>query len=363
MDHFWIAVFTSLTLVAWVSSSQVVLESKPCDSSGQCTWNWILETKTGPGIVGWTRRSGAAIRYTVCDVDLHPSAPQPSSWLLSDQLIIANDTNRIDITVEYLIRSCSHLPPNNSGGAYCVNFFYLYVNQSDHYILDKALYPNPLLNTAAYENVARIGRLINVKTLETIKILNKGKYLLLAFHNDGACNSLYSVKVTYYVCPGGPLVNDNSLVSLARTVAPANDSQSIRVEGSCGKDTVHVAGSLYVHCQSNGEWNTSGLKGKCICKEDMQNVGGKCQACPDGKYNDQNGLNCTVLPSAPRNINFTFINQSSVEISWLPPAITVIRRNCSMTSIVASLVTIMKIISVLMTLAGVMSITYHIRKV
>ena len=29
-----------------------------------------------------------------------------------------------------------------------------------------------------------------------------------------------------------------------------------------------------------------------------------------------------VLPSAPRNINFTFINQSSVEISWLPPAIT-----------------------------------------
>ena len=114
-----------------------------------------------------------------------------------------------------------------------------------------------------------------MRTFETINILNKGKYLILAFHNDGACNTLFSVKVTYYVCPAGTL--DNSLVSLARTVAPANDSQFIPVEESCERDSVHVAGSLYVHCQSNGEWNTSGLKGKCICKEDMQNVGGKCQ--------------------------------------------------------------------------------------
>lgn len=29
-----------------------------------------------------------------------------------------------------------------------------------------------------------------------------------------------------------------------------------------------------------------------------------------------------VLPSAPRNVNVTFVNQSAVEIRWLPPAIT-----------------------------------------
>ncbi|KAJ7379751.1 Ephrin type-A receptor 5 [Desmophyllum pertusum] len=185
--------------------------------------------------------------------------------------------------------------------------------QSDHFIKDKALYPNPLQNTAAYENVTRIGRLINERTFETISIINKGKYLLLAFHNDGSCNVLYSVIVRYYVCPAEPL--DNSLVSLARTVAPVNDSQPVRVEGSCEKDTVACRGH-------NGEWNTSGLKGKCICIEDMQNVGGTCQACPDGKYNDQNGLNCTVLPSAPMNVDVTFVNQSAVEIRWLPPAIT-----------------------------------------
>ncbi|KAJ7379745.1 Ephrin type-B receptor 1 [Desmophyllum pertusum] len=88
------------------------------------------------------------------------------------------------------------------------------------------------------------------------------------------------------------------------------------------KDAVQEQDSLYVHCDSNGEWNTSGLEGRCICKENTQNAGGKCEACSDGKYNNQNGLNCTVLPSAPRNAKITFGNQSTVVIRWLPPAIT-----------------------------------------
>jgi len=108
---------------------------------------------------------------------------------------------------------------------------------------------------------------------------------------------------------------------LPRTVAPANDSNPIRVEGSCDKDTVHVRGSSFVYCQSNGVWNTSGLQGKCICKEDMQNVEGKCQECPDGMYNDENGLNCSVLPSSPRNAKATFVNQSVVEIRWRSPLV------------------------------------------
>lgn len=29
-----------------------------------------------------------------------------------------------------------------------------------------------------------------------------------------------------------------------------------------------------------------------------------------------------VLPSAPRNVTVTFVNQSAVEIRWLPPVIT-----------------------------------------
>jgi len=197
----------------------------------------------------------------------------------------------------------------------------LYVNQSDKLIPDVTDYPDPLIDTTAYEKVAEIKEAINKKHSETIKaVLVKGQYTIVAFHNYGACSTLLSVKVTYNVCPGKTI--SNSLVSLKKTVAPANDSNNIRVEGNCVKDAVQTSGSLYVHCDSNGEWNTTGLEGRCICKEDMQNNGGICEACPDGKYNDQAGLNCTVLPTVPRNITIVFVNQSAVELRWLLPAIT-----------------------------------------
>lgn len=89
---------------------------------------------------------------------------------------------------------------------------------------------------------------------------------------------MFSVKVTYNFCPEETLIN--TLMTLPRTVAPANDSKPIRVEGSCAEDTVRVPGSLFVYCQSSGDWSMSGLQGRCICKEDFQNVEGKCQGTP-----------------------------------------------------------------------------------
>ena len=222
----------------------------------------------------WDKKENPT-RYTACDVNL-PSKddPRPNSWLISHQIAV-EEANSIDITVEYLITECSSF--DNNGGRYCVNGFDLYLNQSDYAITDQGKYPNPLKNTAAYENITRFENFTSDRqeTLETIQVFIKGKYFILAFHDYGGCNVLYSVKVTYNVCPDKTL--GNSLVSLPRTVAPVNDSESIRVQGNCNKDTVQVPGSLYVHCETNGEWNASGLVGRCICKEDMQNVGGKCE--------------------------------------------------------------------------------------
>ena len=153
----------------------------------------------------------------------------------------------------------------------------MHVHQSEQVIADTNLYPDPLSNgSVAYEKVAEINQATDITTSETKSILVKGNYVILAFHNYGACSILLSVKVTYNVCPDETL--SSSLVSLQRTVAPANDSATIRVEGNCTKDAVQVSGSLFVHCESNGEWrNTTGLEGKCICKEDMENNGGTCQ--------------------------------------------------------------------------------------
>ena len=148
-----------------------------------------------------------------------------------------------------------------------MNVFDLYVHQSDQSIADQGLYPDPLSNSVAYKRIAEINQ-TDKTTSETISVLVKEKHVILAFHNYGACSFLFSVKVTYNVCPDETL--RSSLMSLPRTVAPANDSEPTRVEGNCYKGTVQVSGSLYVHCESNGEWNATGIEGRCICKEEMQ---------------------------------------------------------------------------------------------
>ena len=205
-------------------------------------------------------------RYKACNIDLKQSDPQPNYWLLSDQITVS-EANRIDITVKYFIASCSNIPPNN-GGHYCVNVFDVYINQSGQPIADQDLYPDPLSNPAAYKRIAEINQTTNKKTSETISVIAKEKHVILAFHNYGACSILFSVKVTYNVCPDETL--RSSLVTLPRTVAPASGSEPIRVEGNCDKGTVQVPGPLFVHCEGNGEWNTTGLEGRCICKEEMQ---------------------------------------------------------------------------------------------
>ena len=149
-------------------------------------------------------------------------------------------------------------------------------------------YPDPVNNVGAYEKVADVRQPLSSQTFVTKNSLVKGKYVILAFHNSGACTTLYSVKVTYNVCPDETL--SNSLVTLPRTVAPANDSESIPVQASCVKGTVYARGILDIYCQSNGEWDMSGFKGRCICKEDMQNVGGKCQ----GMFYGQSDITVSV---------------------------------------------------------------------
>ena len=220
----------------------------------------------------WNRRTQPR-RCTACDTDFTQLDSRPSYWLISEQIAVS-EANRIDATVEYYITSCSSLP--NNGGPYCVHVFDLYVNQSDQFVGDLSLNPDPLSNLMAYEKVAEIKQATDVRTCETISIPVKGKYAILAFHNYGACSTLFSVKVTYNVCSGETL--SSSLMSVPRTVAPANDSQPVRVKANCTKDTVQVSDSLYAHCESNGEWNTTRLEGRCICKEDMQNNEEICES-------------------------------------------------------------------------------------
>ena len=83
---------------------------------------------------------------------------------------------------------------------------------------------------------------------------------------------MYSVKISYNVCIEKTL--EDSLVLIPFTVS---QRESTPVQGICLASSVQIMpGNLTVLCDSNGEWNTSRLESRCICKEDMENRGGVC---------------------------------------------------------------------------------------
>ena len=173
------------------------------------------------------------------------------------------------ITLEYQTSNCSL----RNGGKYCKEYFELYVHQSG-----QSTQPDPLIDNATYDKIAQIApSALDSKVSQTFRVNVKEKYIVLAFHDQGSCTVLLSVAVKYYFCP--ETVHVGGLVNLPRTIAPANNS--VPVLSYCTKNAVHEQGILRVNCQSDGGWNISSLKGNCICKEDMENVGGECKGIND----------------------------------------------------------------------------------
>ena len=163
-----------------------------------------------------------------------------------------------------------------NGGKYCKEYFDLYVRQSEQ--STKPDTPGPLTNNASYDKIARTApSALGIRVSQTFSVNVKEKYIVLAFHDQGSCSVLFSVAVKYYFCP--ETVDVGGLVNLPRTIAPANNS--VPVLSSCAKNAVHEQGILRANCQSDGGWNISSLKGNCICKEDMENVGGECKGIID----------------------------------------------------------------------------------
>ncbi|CAH3035791.1 unnamed protein product [Pocillopora meandrina] len=243
--------------------------------------------------------------YTSCVV----SGQQPNVWLRSNPVTIPSAVIQVYIAIQYRSKNCTML----DGDDFCREYFDLYVHQS----WNKEV-PEPPGNNSTYSKIAKItapipGVYARVTKISSVSV--KGRYITLAFHNQGSCSVIYSVVVSYFFCP--EFTSGTGLVSLPRSMAPANNSEP--VEGRCVVNAVHYQGAVMLDCQSDGFWNISSLQGGCVCKEKMENAGGECRDCPERKYNDQNGLNCTVIPSTPRDVKVAFVNQSGVEITWQSP--------------------------------------------
>ena len=211
--------------------------------------------------------------YQTCDISLN-GHPQPNNWLRSKPIGIHSGVKAVHITIENLTRNCSSYSDN--GGKYCKEYFDLYVHQSE-----QPIEPHPLTDNASYDKIARTApSALGIRVSQTFRVTVKGKYIVLAFHDQGSCTVLYSVAFKYYFCP--ETVHVGRLVYLPRTIAPENNSEL--VVANCIKNAVHEQGIFRVNCQSNGVWNLSSLNGRCVCKEDMENTRVGCK----GIYNYSN---------------------------------------------------------------------------
>ncbi|XP_068753375.1 ephrin type-B receptor 5-like isoform X2 [Montipora capricornis] len=312
MGRFWTALISIVIFAHLASSEQVYILAAP--PWAQQEWDNLINAKLlqihywdHPSVISDGNVKTLKDRYSVCN---HDNSEEPNNWLRSG-LIPVRESGRLDVTIEYKSQQC---PTFN----FCRNSFYAYVWESNA-SLDANHIPNPISNYTLYRKFANISRQSDNRETSTMPLQVTSKYIVLGFRDRGGCRTLYSVKVSYKVCTEKAALAD-SLVYLPRTFPQL---ASITVEGRCAANSVQsLPGSLIVLCDSNGEWNTSQLEGRCICKKGKENIGGKCADCPLGTFNEGRGLNCTVIPSEPRNASVSFVNETSAVVTWLPPATT-----------------------------------------
>lgn len=184
------------------------------------------------------------------------------------------------VSIVYTITSLCSSQPSNT---FCTDNIGVYIWESDLKVTTDLL-PDPVTSSSSYREFATIRGQARDQTIFLGLQLTR-KYIVLGFLDQGGCKILSSVRITYNICPGTTL--SNSLVDLRETVAPSSDFESILVEGTCAENSFHIQGSLNVTYGRSGQWNVSQFEGKCVCKADMENVGGTCTGMFRNQYDHQ----------------------------------------------------------------------------
>ena len=206
-------------------------------------------------------------RYTICNRN---NPQEPNNWLRSS-IIEVGHIQRLDVTFRYSSRQCfqSH--------SFCKESFYAYVWESNTSVTQQQI-PHPINDFQLYRRFANITRESDEEKNLTVPLHVTSKYIVLGIRDQGGCRTLFSVKVSYKVCSEKTL--EDSLVSLPLTVSL---EESTPVHGICIAESVQfVPGNLIVFCDSDGEWNTSRLQSRCVCKEkNTENARGVCTGMED----------------------------------------------------------------------------------
>lgn len=191
-----------------------------------------------------------------------------------------NKLKRIDIAVNYSMKRCASYDDANVRN-FCSERFDVYGYQSNqepnnsysdprngHYskIETVSLASNSSNNSVSVQNIAEMSLFIKEKTSK----------VFLAIHDQGACIVVYSIVVTYNVCPRKTL--RDSLVLLPQTIAPVNESKIVKVMGKCTANSESTTPELGANCGSSGEWvRGDDSTGECLCIAGWEKVASECQ--------------------------------------------------------------------------------------
>ncbi|XP_077509565.1 eph receptor tyrosine kinase isoform X8 [Amblyomma americanum] len=283
--------------------------------------------------------------YVVCDV----AYDSVNNWLWTP-FIERGPAHRIYVEVKFSMRDCNLFP---GMALSCKETFSLL-----YYEFDAATREPPPWEPESYKPVDRIaadeGRftsnaevIINTE-VRSVPVTKKGVYF--AFRDQGACLSLIAVKVYYIVCPNVT----TSLAHFPETPTASEVTAIVTAEGQCVANA-RVAGSPpRMLCKGDGNWTLP--SGGCACIPGYRAVGNSCQMCPPGTFKSSSGdgpclrcpsfsvapqpgstecrckeryfrsptdpktMPCTQPPRAPQNLTATCVDQSSVTLTWQPPA-------------------------------------------
>ncbi|KAL3270488.1 hypothetical protein HHI36_021030 [Cryptolaemus montrouzieri] len=337
-------------LVAHVISEQVVL----LDTTTEESLDWT-KFPFGPNspTPGWIEESFTNFQkainwrsYVVCDVAYN----NVNNWLWTP-FIDRGVANRIYIEIKFTIRDCSLFPGNALS---CKETFSLH-----YYEFDAATREPPPWDAERYKLIGRIaageGRFnsnseVNINTeVKSIPVTKRGVYF--AFRDQGACISLLAIKVYYITCP-------EVTINFAKFPATPTGKEVTVIEqavGTCVTNAEVVGANPLYLCKGDGKWTLP--SGGCKCKAGFQpdmekqtcnictpgtykaEVGdGECLKCPkhsqgpdfgltecrcnNGFYRastDPKNMSCTQPPSAPQNLSVSFVDQSTVILTWSPP--------------------------------------------
>ncbi|KAL0277038.1 UNVERIFIED_CONTAM: hypothetical protein PYX00_004461 [Menopon gallinae] len=348
--HLLLLLLLWLLLVRNVTTDQVVILDTTTEASLE--WTTYPYGRQG-GTPGWAEESFTNFEkginwrsYVVCDV----AYQNVNNWLWTP-FIERGPANRIYIEIKFTIRDCSLFPGNALS---CKETFSLL-----YYEFDAATREPPPWDADSYKLIGRIaageGRFntnseININTeVKSIPVTKKGIYF--ALKDQGACISLLAIKIYYIVCP-------ETTINFAHFPATPTAREVTLIEqatGKCVDNAEEVETPTYL-CKGDGKWYLP--SGGCKCKPGYQpdfakftcNIcppgmykhstgDDKCQSCPEhskapdyglsecrcnnGYYRaakDPKNMPCTQPPSAPQNLSLNFVDQSSVILSWSPPA-------------------------------------------